>query len=300
MIDAATFEANRRHLFGVAYRLLGTASDVDDVVQDAWLRVADAPDDVRHPQAYLTTVVTRLALDRLKAARTAREQYVGPWLPEPILTDEPAGPASVERSESVTMAFLVLLETLTPQERAVLLLRDVFDYDYPEIASALGTTEANCRQLLHRARRRVAERRPRFEPADEEHRRLVERFLTAVTTGEVDAIAGFLAAEASFTADGGGKAAAARRVVTGPQQIAQFFAGLWSVAQRRGLVLRTEMTTVNGEPALLLFDGDRLETVFVFSVAGRTIEAVRAIRNPDKLAFLQRQLAERGFKTADA
>src|SRR5262249_54671289 len=185
-----SFEAYRPRLFGVAYRMLGSASEAEDVVQDAWLRYAEANrDDVRSPEAFLTTIVTRLCLDRLKSARATREQYIGPWLPEPVLTNGRQHPEqSAALAESLTLAFMVLLETLAPEERAVLLLREVFEYPYADIATMLETSAANCRQLFHRAKARLADRRPRFERDPRQKREIVERFVTALMAGDAGAL----------------------------------------------------------------------------------------------------------------
>jgi RNA polymerase sigma-70 factor (ECF subfamily) len=296
--DAETFQSLRPLLFAIAYRMLGSASEADDVLQDAYLRYAGArsAEAIRSPKAYLSTVVTRLCLDRLKAARTAREQYLGPWLPEPVLTLEgqadPQGDA--ERHESITLAFLVLLESLTPQERAVFLLREVFEYEYAEMAEILGLSVANCRQIFHRAKERVAERRRRFRPAPGRQRQLVERFLAATQHGDVRALASLLAEDASFTADGGGKVAASRQPIYGRENVAKLIVGLASKATRLLGVpaddLHATIAEVNGEPAVLFLVGDRLDTVFVCAVVGDQIDAIQAIRNPDKLAYIQRQL----------
>src|SRR3954463_15051808 len=181
MTELDLFQANRAALFGVAYRMLGSASDAEDVLQDAWLRFSAArPDDLRSAKAYLTTIVTRLCLDRLKSARTAREEYVGPWLPEPAVPDDRLGPGrALAQAESVTLAFMVLLETLSPEERAVFLLREVFEYGYDEIAGVLETSAANCRQLFHRAKVRISEGKPKFRGSAAEKRPLVERFVRA-------------------------------------------------------------------------------------------------------------------------
>src|SRR6188474_3954462 len=190
-----TFEVHRQKLFAVAYRMLGSASEAEDVVQDAWLRYdAVAKDSIRSPEAFLTTIVTRLCLDRLKSARAAREEYIGPWLPEPVLTDDRSAPEqSVALAESVTLAFMVLLETLSPEERAVFLLREVFDHEYEEIAVMLDTTPANCRQLFHRAKTRLAERRPRFRESADAKRPLVGRFVNALRDGDGEALTSVLA-----------------------------------------------------------------------------------------------------------
>ncbi len=220
MTEVDTFETLRPMLFQVAYRMLGTASDAEDVVQDAWLRYSRASSSgIGSPKAYLTTIVTRLCLDRLKSARAQREEYVGPWLPEPILTDvrlQPGGPEqSLALAESVTVAFMLLLETLTPEERAVFLLREVFEYTHDEIAAMLGTTAASCRQRLRRAKAHVAAGRPRFRPATEEKRHLVGRFVSALRDGNAEALSRVLAEDVGLWGDGGGKVLAARRPVVG-------------------------------------------------------------------------------------
>jgi RNA polymerase sigma-70 factor, ECF subfamily len=305
MTDAENFQAYRPLLFSIAYRMLGSASEADDVLQDAYLRYAGAqsrgeapPSQIRSLKAYLSTIVTRLCLDRLKAARAVREQYLGPWLPEPVLTmdDDPQGDA--ERHESITLAFLVLLEALTPQERAVFLLREVFEYEYAEIAEMLGLSVANCRQLFHRAKERVAEGRPRFRPAPERQRQLVERFLAATQRGDMQALTSMLARDAIFTADGGGKVPSARRPVHGRDAVAKIVVGLARNAERALHIaladLRFDITEVNGEPALLLWVREHLETVFVYSIVDEQVAAIRALRNPDKLAYILGQLRARG------
>jgi RNA polymerase sigma-70 factor (ECF subfamily) len=296
MIEAKAFETYRPLLFSIAYRMLGSASEADDVLQDAYPRYASASGQpIRSLKAYLSTIVTRLCLDRLKAARTAREQYLGPWLPEPVLTVDDADlQREAERHESITLAFLVLLEALTPQERAVFLLREVFEYDYAEIADILGMSAANCRQLFHRAKARVAEQRPRFRPAPDQQRQLVERFLAATQRGDVQALTSMLARDVTFTADGGGKVQAARRPVRGSGAVAKLMIGLAHKAapalHMSPEQLRMAVAEVNGEPAVLFWAGERLGTVFVFSVAAGQISDIRAVRNPDKLAYIKRQL----------
>src|SRR5476649_444212 len=215
MTEVDLFQTHRPALFAVAYRMLGSATDAEDVVQDAWLRFDSAqPSDLRSARAYLTTIVTRLCLDRLKSARATREEYVGPWLPEPVVTDVRHEPErSLALAESVTLAFMVLLETLSPEERAVFLLREVFDYEYAEIAAMLDTTPANARQLFHRATARIADRRPRFHEAADEKRRLVARFVSALRDGDAGALTSVLAEDVGFLSDGGGKVPAARRPV---------------------------------------------------------------------------------------
>jgi RNA polymerase sigma-70 factor, ECF subfamily len=289
------FEELRPHLLAVAYRLTGTVADAEDVVQDAWLRYAAArPSDLRSPQAYLTTIDTRLCLDRLKSARAAREEYVGPWLPEPVLTDERREPEqSLALAESVTLAFMVLLETLSPEERAVFLLREVFDHEYDEIAAMLDTTPANCRQLFHRAKSRIAERRPRFRDAADAKRPLVGRFVNALRDGDGDELTSVLAEDVGFWSDGGGKVLAARRPVFGRESVVQVLVGIRRTAPAIGIPLDAvtiDVVEVNHEPALVLRVAGRIDSVYTLTIEDDAIAAIRIVRNPDKLRFLDRQL----------
>src|SRR5262249_22695629 len=277
------------------YRMLGSASDAEDVVQDAWLRYSAArPADLRSAKAFLTTIVTRLCLDRLKSARAAREQYVGPWLPEPVVADTEPGPErSTALAESVTLAFMVLLETLTPEERAVFLLREVFEHDYEDIAATLETTAANCRQLFHRAKERLADKRPRFREAAAAKRALVDRFVNALRDGDAEAFTSVLAADVGFWSDGGGKVFAARRPVFGRTAVAQMLAGFHRTASSAGVDLATvslDVADVNGEAAMLMRIDGRLDSVYTFSCDAGGITAIRVVRNPDKLQYLERQL----------
>jgi RNA polymerase sigma-70 factor (ECF subfamily) len=290
------FQANRPALFAVAYRMLGSATDADDVLQDAWLRFSAAqPSDLRSVKAYLTTIVTRLCLDRLKSARAVREEYVGTWLPEPVATDDRREPeGSLALAESVTLAFIVLLETLSPEERAVFLLREVFDYEYDEIAGMLDTTPANCRQLFHRARGRIAERKPRFRASVDERRPLIDRFVRAFRDGSEAELTSVLAADVGFWSDGGGKVLAARRPVFGRAQVVHMLVGFRRTAPAVGVALESvtlDIAEVNGEPAVVLRVGGRLDGVYVMAVEDGAITAIRVVRNPDKLAYLDHQLA---------
>jgi RNA polymerase sigma-70 factor (TIGR02957 family) len=305
MADADLFQANRARLFGVAYRMLGSASDAEDVVQDAWLRFSSArAEDIRAPAAYLTTIVTRLCLDRLKSARAAREEYVGPWLPEPVVTDDVPGPErSVALAESVTLAFMVLLETLTPEERAVFLLREVFEHGYDEIAAMLELTPANCRQLFHRAKARIAEGRPRFREAADDKRPLIGRFVHALRVGDERELTSILAEDVGFWSDGGGKAQAARRPVFGREQVGHMLAGFRRGAAAAGVDLHTvtlDVADVNGEPAMLLRVAGKLDSVYAFTIAGDAIATIRVVRNPDKLQFLERQLTQSRLDRPDS
>jgi RNA polymerase sigma-70 factor (ECF subfamily) len=287
-------DAHRPLLFSIAYRMLGSASDAEDVLQDAWLRYSRVdPSAIRSPKAFAITVVTRLCLDRLKSARAAREQYVGQWLPEPVLTSEIENPATVlERAESVTLAFLVLLETLSPEERAVFLLKDVFDYGHSEVAEMLGTTVENSRQLLHRAKARLTAQRPRLSGTPDSRRALAERFARAFSSGDAPGLSAMLAADVGMWSDGGGKASAARRPIVGHDQVLHFLLGLHrtgsAVADRHTFSLRIE--DVNAEPALVVRVDGRLESIFVFSIDGDTISGIRVVRNPDKLAHIDQRL----------
>ncbi len=288
MIDVATFESIRPHLFGVAYRMLSSASEAEDVIQDAWLRASSTPETPGSARAWLTTVVTRLCLDRLKSAKARREEYVGPWLPEPVPTAEIATAEELTaRHESVTMAFLVLLETLTPSERAAFLLREVFDSDYSEVANVLETTPAAARQLVHRAKMRIAEGRPRFDVPPHRQQEIVERFFQAIQKGDLAPLQEYLAADVLFTADGGGKVAAARRPVYGAEAVGKLMIGFWRQAATAPDKWTVELSNINGEPALVVHFEGTLETVFVCSTDEDQITAIRAIRNPDKLQWLR-------------
>jgi RNA polymerase sigma-70 factor, ECF subfamily len=297
MTQIDLFQTHRPALFAIAYRMLGSATDAEDVLQDAWLRFSAArPEDVRSPKAFLTTIVTRLCLDRLKSARATREEYVGPWLPEPIATADTGPERSLAQAESVTLAFMVLLETLTPQERAVFLLREVFDYEYGEIADMLDVSSANCRQLFHRAKGRLAERKPRFRAGVDEKRPLVERFVHAFGAGNAEELTSVLAADAGFWSDGGGKVLAARRPIFGRDAIVTMLVSFRRLAPATGIALesvRLEIVEVNDEPAMLIRIDGRLDSVYTMTVEDGAISALRIVRNPDKLVYIERQLAAR-------
>lgn len=293
-MDEDVFSADRPLLFSIAYRMLGSASDADDVLQDAWLRYGTVDrSTIRSPKAFATTVVTRLCLDRLKSARMTREEYIGPWLPEPVLTSEVEGPDTMlQRSESVTLAFLVLLEQLSPEERAVFLLKDVFEYEHSEIAHMLGTTAENSRQLLHRAKARLSKHRPRLTGTPESRRAVAERFARALSSGDGLELAGLLADDVGVWSDGGGKASAARRPLAGRDEVLKFLIGLHRTAQTAGRPRDYSLgiEEVNGEPALVVRNNQRLESIFVLSVDGEAVTAIRVLRNPDKLSHIDRQL----------
>lgn len=303
MTDATFFEGHRPALFALAYRMLGSASEAEDVLQDAFLRVHATPrDDIRAPEAYLRTIVTRLCLDRLKSARSIREHYPGPWLPEPLLTaPASADPQQVaEQHESITLAFLVLLEALTPQERAVLLLRDVFGYDFAEIAAMLQISPANCRQVLHRAKAHLADQRPRFQVATAQHHTLVARFLAATQQGDVESLAQVLAEDVTLWSDSGGKVPAPRKPLVGRAKVASaLLAFATRIADALGDArdtFRATVAYVNAEPAVLVWTGQRLDSVIVFSIAEEHVTDLRLIRNPEKLRYIMEQVqTERSF-----
>ena len=277
--DGAVFEAHRPLLFSIAYRMLGSASEAEDVVQDVWLRARqDEYSDVRSARAYLTTIVTRLSIDRLRSADRTRLQYPGRWLPEPLA--EP-NQESVELASSLTTAFLVLLEQLTPTERAVFLLREVFELDFDEIARSIGKSQANTRQILTRARSRLRDARPRFTASRRESEEIVRQFRHACATGNVEELMAVLHADATLVSDGGGKAIAATRPVLGADRIAKFMLGYagklhWSESH-------FELVTVNGTPGLLLRHPIAGDGTYSFDIVGGRIRAIYVMRNPDKL-----------------
>jgi RNA polymerase sigma-70 factor, ECF subfamily len=291
-MDVGGFQELRPYLFSVAYRMLGRATEAEDIIQDAWVRYQTAsPAKIESLKAYLTTIVTRLCLDRLKSASATREEYVGPWLPEPIITEGPSNPEQrMARYESITMGFLVLLETLTPPERAVFLLREVFDYDYDVIAGMLDTTDANCRQLLSRAKGRIAEGRPRFHGEADSQKRLVEAFIGSMQRGDAGELASMLADDVAFWADGGGKVVAAGRPLFGREAVLKLLMGIRRGARNLGVVLSMNVTHVNGEPAIVVAVGERIDSVYVCSIADDKIVALHVVRNPDKLQYLKGQL----------
>ena len=282
---AERFTLLRPLLFTIVYEILGSATESDDVLQDSYLRWAEVDlATVRDTKSYLAQLVTRQALNALRASARRREDYIGPWLPEPLLLDNSDPSADIVLAESISMAMLVLLETLTPDERAVFVLREVFGFDYEEIAGAVGKSVANVRQVAHRAREHVQARRRRFEPVDSARTaELTEQFLTAASTGDVDGLLAMLAPDATWTADSGGKATAARRPVVGAQKVAGAIAGLFRVA-RKMPDIRFETAVYNSAPAMVVYSGDHLEGVFLIEITDGKITHFYAMRNPDKLA----------------
>ncbi len=283
-------EALRPKAFAIAYRMLGSVSEAEDVVQEGLIRLHSAlerGEPIATPAAYLTTIVTRLAIDELRSARVRRERYVGEWLPEPLETSTAADPETrAEVAESLDFAFLILLETLTPDQRAVFLLRDVFDYGYREIARIVGKSEAACRQIAVRARARVLERRPRFDAPPEQRHALADRFFGAVQEGDLTALEELLAEDASLYGDGGGKAPALARPLHGRTSVANALLA-WSRAGLRsgGFVVRR--TEVNGQPAAMIqTTGGALFSVIVLDIVEGKVAVVRSVVNPDKLRHL--------------
>jgi RNA polymerase sigma-70 factor, ECF subfamily len=276
------FKRHRPLLFSIAYRMLGSVADAEDVVQEAYLRWQEAPEtEVRSPKSYLSAVVTRLSIDRLRSARARREEYVGPWLPEPLISEraEDTGDPA-ELNEYLSMAFLVLLESLNPVERAVFLLREVFDYDYEEISRIVGKGEDNCRQIARRARQSVAARRPRFERSPEEEERLTRRFLETCTSGDMEGLVSLLSEDVTLWSDGGGKVAAAPYPIYGPERVARFLLGVLRTVPP-GFSARP--VRVNGGPGVAGYVDGRPTGVVALDVADGRLCGVRIVVNPEKL-----------------
>jgi RNA polymerase sigma-70 factor (ECF subfamily) len=282
-------------MFSIAYRMTGSISDAEDIVQEAFLRLTRVLRDgttIDSPKAYLATATTRLAISHLRSARVRRESYVGAWLPEPLLSDAPVGskaepdPAErAEMSDSLSMAFLVLLESLTPTERAVFLLHEVFGYDYKEIAGITGKSETNCRQILARARHHVDDGKPRFDASREQRDEVARRFFAATEGGDMAALMELLAPDVVMVGDGGGKALALAQPISGAERVAKLLLGLQRRAPKMGV--HVELTWVNGQPGAVSYDSeDRVVNVFTLDIADGRVQAVRSIVNPDKLHHL--------------
>ncbi len=289
--QAAAFAAHRSLLFTVAYELLGSAVDAEDVVQEAWLRWADIPlAEVRDPRAYLVRIATRLGLNRLRTLARRKESYVGPWLPEPLLT-APDVADDVVLADSVSTAMLLVLESLGPVERAVFVLREVFDLPYDEIAAAVDKSGAAVRQIAHRAREHVAARRPRqsIEPA--EHQAVFERFVAAAGTGDLQSLMDALAPDAVLISDGGGVRQAALRPIMGSDKIARFLLGTSAKPGDSGQPRTVDIVAVNGTLAVRILDGETVDSIATVSVANGLISAIYIVRNPAKLGFAAQQTA---------
>ena len=280
--ETPSFDALRPRLFGIAYRMLGVRADAEDVLQDAWLRWREADHaSLQSAEAWLVTVVTRLAIDRLRAAKAEREAYVGAWLPEPIVQLDERTPESLaEFAGDVSVAFLHVLERLGPEERAAFLLRQVFDYDYGEVAEMLGKREPAVRQMVHRAAERVRQDRPRFSVPAEQHRKLLLKFMAAAHSGQRTAIRALLADDVLTLGDGGGKASAVAGGLRGGDRVTNLY---WAHALRFGQRLQYRMASINGEPGLLRYIDGKLESANAVVTDGERIVAIYGVRNPDKL-----------------
>jgi RNA polymerase sigma-70 factor (ECF subfamily) len=278
----------RRLLFSIAYRMVGTASDAEDLVQEAFLRLHREQQEgttIESPKAFLTTVITRLSIDHMRSARVRREEYVGEWLPEPLLADPGPGPADhAEMSDTLSLAFLVLLETLSPLERAVFLLHDVFGYSFAEIGEVVERSEENCRQIASRARRAIDAAKPRFDPSEEERRRVAEQFFAALA-GDASDIAAVLSEDVVLHGDGGGKAPALARALHGPDRVSRAFANWSKTGTRVGATM--EFALVNGQPgAVFRMPGGELASVMMLKITGGKVSEIFSVVNPDKLQHL--------------
>ena len=292
---ATDYTEFRPLMFSIAYRMTGSISDAEDIVQEAFLRLTRVLRDgtvIDSPKAYLATATTRLAISHLRSARVRRESYVGAWLPEPLLSDAPVGsktePGPAERAEmsdSLSMAFLVLLESLTPTERAVFLLHEVFSYDYKEIAGITGKSETNCRQILARARQHVDDGKPRFDASREQRDEVARRFFAAAKGGDMTALLELLAPDVVMVGDGGGKAWALAQPISGAERVAKLLLGLQRRAPKMGV--HVVPAWVNGQPGAVSYDGEgRVVNVFELDIADGRVQTVRSIVNPDKLHHL--------------
>ncbi len=293
-VRLATFDQYRSLLFSVAYRMLGSVADAEDMLQETFIRWQQAREEqVRSPRAFLVTIASRLCINQLQSARVQREEYVGQWLPEPIVTGPGSDPLELVRvDESLSMAFLVMLERLTPVERAVFLLREVFEYEYSEIAAVLGESEANCRQeseancrqILHRAKAHVSKMRPRFKTSQREKDDLLERFLKASRGGDMEGLVALLASDVVLHSDGGGKAAAAPNLIRGASNVARGALGALDRLLPKNLVTRVAL--INGDPGIVSYLNGKPFSVLTFDARDGRIEAIYVVTNPEKLAHL--------------
>jgi RNA polymerase sigma-70 factor (ECF subfamily) len=291
------FERYRALLFSIAYRMTGSASEAEDLVQETYLRYqASAGQEIVSLKAYLTTVITRLALDYLKSARVTREQYIGAWLPEPILTSEEGGfpLAGLEQQEALSLAFLRLLEALSPPERAVFLLHEVFDYPFGEIGHMLEKSPANCRQIFHRARQALETKRARFEAEPQRQRQLLFSFLSASQAGDMDVLISLLAKDVVSWSDGGGKVQANLKPIHGQPTVARFWSFWLGVASQNQPSITFTTAEINGSPAILCWEAGNLGVVISLALSAEGIAEIYAVLNPEKLAYLKKQLASNG------
>jgi RNA polymerase sigma-70 factor (ECF subfamily) len=285
------FEEQRRQLFGIAYRMLGSVTEAQDMVQESYLRWQQAPDEsIRSPRAWLTTVITRLCINHLQLARVKRETYVGPWLPEPLVDEQAGDPADTSTlADSLSLAFLVLLETLSPTERAVFILREGFDCEFSDIAQIVEKSEANCRQILARARKRIDERRPRYDVSRTDAEKLVAPFVAAVRNGDLETLIASMSDNVVLVQDSGGKAGALLRPIHGAKPIARVLINvLRKLGSAKGEV---RPATINGLPGFVRFEDGRAQGLLAFGIAGGRIQALFSITNPDKLRHLNRPSA---------
>lgn len=283
------FESHRPRLFRLAYGMLGRVAPAEDAVQEAFIRWQKQDiEQIYSHRAYLSTIVSRICLDKIKSARSQREQYIGPDLPEPVLVSDIETPEEeVKLAESLSMALLVVLDQLTPVQRAVFLLREVFDYDYAAIAKAIDKTESHCRKIAQRAREKINERKPRFEGYPTDQHKLITTFMEAVRKGDLSEIEQMLAKEAILYSDGGGKVAAARKPITGAANITKFLIGI-----QKGVTqtIRINFTVVNGEPGIMVYLDDQLNNVWSFHIEDDNIQSIYIVLNPEKLDHLKREL----------
>jgi RNA polymerase sigma-70 factor, ECF subfamily len=277
------FNEHRGLLFSLAYRMLGSVADAEDMVQEAFLRLqAASAEEIKAPKAYLSAIVTNLCINYLGSARVKREEYIGPWLPEPLMTDENQDPMrNIQLADSLSMAFMVLLESMTPTERACYLLREVFDYEYEEIARMVGKTESNCRQMVSRARLHIRERRPRFDVSNEMQNRLTGQFMKACASGDLQGLMSLLAEDVSLFSDGGGQVTSARKPIHGADHVARFLTGLVNKVGPCHLTVRP--TRVNGQPGFITYLYGRLQNVVALDMADDRIRGIYIVVNPDKL-----------------
>jgi RNA polymerase sigma-70 factor (ECF subfamily) len=280
MSRVETFNQHRPLLMSIAYRMLGSRADAEDALQETFLRYQAGDEELDSPKAYLTTIVTRLCIDHLRSARVQRESYVGQWLPEPVATTG----MDIGMAESLTMAFLVLLENLSPAERAAFLLHDVFDYDYAEIAQMTGKTEANCRQMVHRAKERVKARQRRFDPSREETDRITARFLETTRSGDLSGLMALFSEDAVMISDGGGKANAALNPVKGADSIARFVLGV--IRKNESLNPLHRLTEINSQPAFITTISGRVVSATILDIRDGLIRNLFIVANPDKLGVL--------------
>ncbi|MEM9953231.1 MAG: RNA polymerase sigma-70 factor [Chloroflexota bacterium] len=290
MSERQDFEHYRPLLFSIAYRMTGTAMDAEDIVQDTYLRYSRVePSEIQSLKHYLTTITTRLCINKMTSAKTQREQYIGNWLPEPIATDGQTTPGNpydeVTKLDSISMAFLVLLEQLTPSERAVFILREIFDYEYAELAQILNKSEDSCRKILSRARQHLSANRPRFDSDPQKHQVILQQFLQAVSDGQVEQLVDMLADDAVLVGDGGNRYGAATRPIYGGKHIAAFFNGIRRFYQQ--LALQAVIKQVNGLPSIIIYDGTAIYAVLTLNIEAGKIKRIHLIGNDDKLKYIR-------------